>query len=67
MLENVENVVGDSRSPTEGMDSEFITIPRKDYDRLVYERDEYRSIAHAFDEKFESISKHFQDDGGVEQ
>ena len=56
MYKNVENV-----------DSDTVTIRREDYEQLVHERDEYRSIAHAFNDKFDSLLSKFSNDndGGV--
>lgn len=60
---NDENVVENTVS-TENVDSDLITVRREDYERLVYERNEYRSIALAYDEKFTSMQSKFLE-GGV--
>ena len=55
LFENVENVDGDT-----------VTVKREDYERLKYERDEYRDICLVYTEKFDSLeAKFLRDDGGV--
>ena len=55
LFENVENVDGDT-----------VTVKREDYERLKYERDEYRDICLAYTEKFDSLeAKFLRDEGGV--
>lgn len=50
MYKNVEN-----------KDSDIITIKREDYEQLLHERDEYKSIAHAFNDKFDSLVSKFSE------
>lgn len=44
MLENVNTKVETSVS-AEGENSDFVTIPRTEYNKLVFEREEYRNIS----------------------
>lgn len=67
MLEYSEDRSVDFRSTD--MDGDTVTIKREDYERLVYERDEYRSMCHDFAgriPKFHKIHERINDIlGGV--
>ena len=56
MIENVENVVVGTTTNGNG---DFVTIPRSEYNKLKNERDEYRSIALAIQERYNSIKEKF--------
>ena len=54
MLENVNTTVG-ALPPTEEENSDMITIPRSEYNKLVFEREEYRTISLGFKRCLENI------------
>lgn len=53
LVENVEKTVGNTISTKER--NEFITIPRDEYNRLVYERDEYRTMCLDFAQRLPKV------------
>ena len=38
-------------------ETDIISLPRSDYEKLVSERDEYREIALAFSERYQAMKK----------
>ena len=71
MLENVNNAGTDVLA--EGKNSDMVTIPRTEYNRLVFERDEYRSMCLDFAQrlpKFHEIADNIDRilaDGGASE
>jgi len=57
MSEYVEDCVGALVSTEESSGGDFITIRKDEYDRLVFEREEYRNICLAFKEKLSRVHK----------
>ena len=69
MLENVN--YAETEVLAEGENSDMITIPRTEYNRLVFERDEYRNISLELASRIPNLQKvqanieEILQDGGV--